>query len=112
MSYINQIISTKSNLAYTIATVLYACIAFGLLSSVNIEIFTKHAADAESWIEPAKGFSEHGAFVRAHPRPVRLVPHHRTAGPGYSSSGGDVVRLSGDCFGSLSQAGISARPSV
>jgi len=63
VSYNKIIIGTKSNLVYTIATVLYTCIAFGLLSSVNIEIFTKHAADAESWIEPAKGFSEQLAFV-------------------------------------------------
>ena len=54
---------TKSNLVYVFATILYTFIAFGLLSLVNLEIFTKHAADAESWIKPAQGFSEHLAFV-------------------------------------------------
>ena len=63
MSLFETIFGTESNRAYKFATKLYIIVSFGLLSSVNLEIFTRHAADAGSWIKPAQGFSEHLAFV-------------------------------------------------
>ena len=49
--------------AYIFATILYLLISFAVLFSANFETFVKHAADSDSWIKPAQGFSENLSFV-------------------------------------------------